>query len=403
MLDLKRSRVTVAITMVLITAGAQASQDRYPATRDAQGSLAARIQAPSPPPQPLYETREIHDPNGTGKFYLGREIAQVMGPGGIAWLDRPERGDEERPAAVIDALGLRGGEVVADLGAGSGYFTFRIAPKVGKTGRVLAVEIQDEMLETIRRRATAMKVTNVEEVKGSETDPKLPVNGVDIVLMVDVYHELVYPYEVMTKVRKGLKPGGRVVFVEYRKEDPRVAIKEVHKMSVEQLEKEMRVVGLAHLRTVETLPSQHIVIFEKRDGLDARLNPGGRGLQGRSYGQCFRDRGFLSMPKAHVNHRTIYGGPPAREPWLKRKRNARIRLATAWWRRARNIAATTATTRPAPWRSHATAITLDAKPRLPQPEHECRLSPGTPPGPTNGTGSSMAKCRRRRFEASERW
>jgi len=265
MLDLKSSRVTLAITMVLITAGAQASQDRYPATRDAQGSLAARIQAPSPPPQPLYETREIHDPNGTGKFYLGREIAQVMGPGGIAWLDRPERGDEERPAAVIDALGLRGGEVVADLGAGSGYFTFRIAPKVGKTGRVLAVEIQDEMLETIRRRATALKVTNVEEVKGSETDPKLPVNGVDIVLMVDVYHELAYPYEVMTKVCKALKPGGRVVFVEYRKEDSRVPIKEVHKMSVEQVEKEMKVVGLVHMRTLETLPSQHIVIFERRE------------------------------------------------------------------------------------------------------------------------------------------
>jgi ubiquinone/menaquinone biosynthesis C-methylase UbiE len=187
-----------------------------------------------------------------------------MGPGGIAWLDRPEREDKERPAAVIDALGLRGGEVVADLGAGSGYFTFRIAPKLGKTGKVLAVEIQDEMLETIRRRATAMKLTNVEEVKGSETDLKLPVNGVDIVLMVDVYHELAYPFEVMTKVRKALKPGGRVVFVEYRKEDTQVPIKEVHKMSVEQLEKEMRVVGLARLRTVETLPWQHILIFEKR-------------------------------------------------------------------------------------------------------------------------------------------
>jgi precorrin-6B methylase 2 len=265
MLDLKRRRAAEALTMVLITAGAQASQNQYPATREAQGSLSARIQVPSPPSQPLYETREIHDPDGTGKFYLGREIAQVMGPGGIAWLDRPERGDEERPAAVIDALGLRGGEVVADLGAGSGYFTFRIAPKVGKTGRVLAVEIQDEMLETIRRRATALKVTNVEEVKGSETDPKLPVNGVDIVLMVDVYHELAYPYEVMTKVCKALKPGGRVVFVEYRKEDPRVPIKEVHKMSVEQVEKEMRVVGLVHMRTLETLPSQHIVIFERRE------------------------------------------------------------------------------------------------------------------------------------------
>src|SRR5205823_9527124 len=188
-----------------------------------------------------------------------------MGPGGIAWLERPEREDEERPGAVIDALGLRGGEVVADLGAGSGYFTFRLAPRVGKTGKVLAIEIQDEMLETLRQRATALKRRNVEEVKGSDTDPKLPVSGVDLVLMVDVYHELAYPFEVMTKVRQALKPGGRVVFVEYRKEDPQVPIKELHKMSVEQLEKEMRVVGLARLRTVETLPSQHIVIFEKRE------------------------------------------------------------------------------------------------------------------------------------------
>jgi ubiquinone/menaquinone biosynthesis C-methylase UbiE len=121
------------------------------------------------------------------------------------------------------------------------------------------------MLETIRRRATALRVTNVEEIRGSETDPKLPVNGVNIVLMVDVYHELAYPFEVMTRVRKALKPGGRVVFVEYRKEDPQVPIKEAHKMSLEQLDKEMKVVGLARSRTVETLPWQHIVIFEKRE------------------------------------------------------------------------------------------------------------------------------------------
>ena len=265
MRDLKCRRVAVALTAVLITAGAQVSRGRYSAPCAAQGLLARRIQVRCAPPQPLYETREIHDPNGTGKFYLGREIAQVMGPDGIAWLDRPERGDEEHPSVVIDALGLRGGEVVADLGAGSGYFTFRIAPKVGNTGRVLAVEIQDEMLETIRRRAAALKVANVEEVKGSETDPKLPVHGVDIVLMVDVYHELAYPYEVMTKACQALKPTGRVVFVEYRKEDPRVLIKEVHKMLGEQLEKEMRVVGLVRVRTLETLPSQHIVIFERRE------------------------------------------------------------------------------------------------------------------------------------------
>jgi ubiquinone/menaquinone biosynthesis C-methylase UbiE len=194
---------------------------------------------------------------------MGREIAQTMGPEGITWLDRPTRENEERPSTVIDALGLRSGEVVADLGAGSGYFTFRIAPTVGNVGKVLAIEIQDEMLETIRGRSRALNVTNVQAVKGSETNPNLPVNGVDLVLMVDVYHELAYPFEIMTKVREALKPGGRVVFVEYRKEDPNVPIKEVHKMSVAQIEKEMGIIGLAHLQTLETLPLQHIVIFEK--------------------------------------------------------------------------------------------------------------------------------------------
>jgi ubiquinone/menaquinone biosynthesis C-methylase UbiE len=214
---------------------------------------------------PNYENRKEHDPNGTGKFYMGREIAQVMGPGGIPWLDRPEREDEEKPALVMAALKLHGGETVADVGAGSGYFTFRIAPKVGPRGKVLAVEIQDEMIAALRERIARQKVPNVEVIKGSERDPRLPARDVDIVLMVDVYHELSFPYEVMTAIRQALKPGGRVVFVEYRKEDPAVTIKEVHKMSVAQLRKEMQVVGLAPLDTIETLPLQHIVIFEKRD------------------------------------------------------------------------------------------------------------------------------------------
>src|SRR5215472_7959695 len=124
-------------------------------------------------PAPIYETRTNHDPNGTGKFYMGREIAQVMGPGGIPWLDRAERDTEEKPAVVIDALKLHGGEVVADLGAGSGYFTFRIAPKVGATGKVLAVEIQDEMIATLRQRAKEQKASNVEVIKGTERDPHL--------------------------------------------------------------------------------------------------------------------------------------------------------------------------------------------------------------------------------------
>ena len=265
MLDIRRAGIASALTMTLMMVGAQASRIRQPVSRlarvRAERSFTAPAQVASSTAKPIYETREVHDPNGTGKFYMGREIAQVMGPGGIAWLDRPEREDEERPEAVIDALALRGGEVVADLGAGSGFFTFRIAPKVGKTGKVLAVDIQDEMLKIIRQRAIALKVTNVKEVKGSETDPKLPVSSVDIVLMVDVYHELTYPFEVMTKVREALKPGGRVVFVEYRREDPKVPIKGVHKMSLNQLKKEMSAVGLAHLQTVETLPYQHIVIF----------------------------------------------------------------------------------------------------------------------------------------------
>ncbi|HLJ90361.1 MAG TPA: class I SAM-dependent methyltransferase [Candidatus Angelobacter sp.] len=211
-----------------------------------------------------YEVRVVHDPGGTGKFYMGREIANIMGPSGISWLDRPTRDAEQRPAEVIDALGLHGGEIVADLGAGSGYFTFRIAPKVGKTGKVLAVDVQDEMLDALRRHAAEQKITNVEVIKGGESDPKLPPNGVDVVLMVDVYHELSCPYEVMTKVATALKPNGRMVFVEYRKEDPKIPIRELHKMSLEQLQKEMSAVGFTLVRSIETLPVQHIAIFEKK-------------------------------------------------------------------------------------------------------------------------------------------
>ncbi len=251
---------------VFVAAGANLISRHHPALLNFSASpVLAQSPALNSPTAPPYENHPDHDPNGTGKFYMGREIAQVMGPGGIEWLDRSEREEEEHPAQVLDALSLRPGEVVADLGAGSGYFTFRIAPRVGKTGRVMAVEVQDAMLKTLRTRAAAMKATNVQVVEGSELDPHLPAGSVDLVLVVDVYHELAYPFEVMTKVREALKPEGRVVFVEYRKEDAAVRIKEVHKMSVKQLEKEMNAVGLVRVQTVETLPLQHIVIFEKRD------------------------------------------------------------------------------------------------------------------------------------------
>jgi precorrin-6B methylase 2 len=215
------------------------------------------------PPRPPYETREQHDPNGINKWYLGREIAHVMGPGGIPWLERPERENEENPAKCIESLELKEGDVVADLGAGSGYYTFRMAAKVGGKGKILAVDIEDKMLAEIRKRVEKQSVTNVETVKCTETDPKLPEAGVDLVLMVDVYHELAFPYEVMIAIRKALKPGGRVVLVEFRKEDPKVPIKEVHKMSEEQIKKEMAVVGLSHLKTIGILPWQHIAVFTK--------------------------------------------------------------------------------------------------------------------------------------------
>jgi ubiquinone/menaquinone biosynthesis C-methylase UbiE len=264
-LDLKHLRTVFVLTLAVIVGGGVRGQHRTALStiRTTPPPVDPQIRASAELQRPLYETRAIHDQNGTGKFYMGREIAQMMGPSGIPWLDRPEREDQEKPSVVLDALKLRGGETVADLGAGSGYFTFRIAPRVGRAGKVLAVEIQDEMLQTIRQRAQALKVTNVEAVKASETDPNLPVNRVDLVLMVDVYHELAYPFEVMTKIREALKPGGRVVFVEYRKEDPNVRINEVHKMSVEQVKREMKVIGLAHAKTLETLPLQHILIFEK--------------------------------------------------------------------------------------------------------------------------------------------
>lgn len=250
---MRRWRAVSLVLLVLMTV--QVALPTPPAS--------ALLQATTPQQQSMYETRPVHDPDGTGKFYMGREIAQVMGPGGISWLDRPQRDEEQRPDVVIAAMGLRAGQTVVDLGAGSGYFTFRIAPKVGSKGKVLAVDVQEEMLETIRQRAAAQKVTNIVVVKGSEKDPHLPANAVDVVLMVDVYHELAYPFEVMTKVRQALKPDGRLVCVEYRLEDPKVEIKEVHKMSVAQLEKEMKVAGFAPAQTIETLPQQHIVIFQK--------------------------------------------------------------------------------------------------------------------------------------------
>src|SRR5262245_40149278 len=207
---------------------------------------------------PRYEYRKVHDPNGTGKFYMGREIALVMGHQAADWLDRPEREQEEAPSKLLDALKFKPGDAVADVGAGSGYYTFRIAKLVAPGGKVYAVDIQPEMLDLIRKRAQAKGLTNVEPVQGTETDPKLPAGAVDLILLVDVYHEFSHPHEMTEAMIRALKPKGRIVFVEFRMEDETVPIKLVHKMSEKQVLKEMEPHPLRWVGTIGTLPWQHV-------------------------------------------------------------------------------------------------------------------------------------------------
>lgn len=217
--------------------------------------------------KPAYEFKKDHDPDGIGKFYMGREIAMVMGYLGASWLERPERVKEEEPAKLLKALDVKPGMVVADVGAGSGYHTFLLSPLVGEKGKVIACDIQQQMLDLITRKQKKLKIANIETVKGTEADPKLPAAGVDLILMVDVYHELSHPYEMTEKMVAALKPGGRMVFVEFRLEDEKVPIKLVHKMSERQVLKEMGVFPeLEHTTTVNTLPWQHVIIFTKKEG-----------------------------------------------------------------------------------------------------------------------------------------
>jgi len=211
-----------------------------------------------------YETRAAHDPNGIGKFYLGREIARVMGHEGASWLERPEREKEERTSVLIEALAFQPGEIVADIGAGTGYHTRRIAPKILPQGKVLAVEIQPEMLDLLTNKLNAAGITNVVPVLGTVTDPKLPTNSVDTILMADVYHEFDHPFEMIEAMCRALKPGGRMIFVEFRGEDDSVPIKRVHKMTEAQVKQEMSVHPLVWKETLRALPWQHVIVFTRK-------------------------------------------------------------------------------------------------------------------------------------------
>ena len=202
--------------------------------------------------------------DGIGKVYMGREISFVMGFEGRDWLERQEREQEESIALALENLPITTRSVVADIGAGSGYYTFRMAPKVPE-GKVYAVEIQDEAILYLQNRSKELGFSNVIPVKGGETTPNLPENSIDLAIMVDVYHELEYPQEMLEAIKKSLKADGKLLLIEYRGEDPEVAIKPLHKMTVRQVKKELEANGFKLIQNGQFMSIQHFLVFGKSD------------------------------------------------------------------------------------------------------------------------------------------
>jgi ubiquinone/menaquinone biosynthesis C-methylase UbiE len=192
----------------------------------------------------------------------GRRYAGVMSADGASWLTRPEREEEEQPDEALRAIGIAKGSVVADIGAGSGAITWRLARRVGPTGKVYANDIQPRMLDLLRQNMAQRKIDNVETVLGAEDDPKLPADSVDLELLIDVYHEFHHPQEMLRHLRESLKPDGRLVLLEYRAEDPAVKIRPEHKMTLAMVKAEVEPEGFHLDKTIETLPRQHIIIFK---------------------------------------------------------------------------------------------------------------------------------------------
>jgi ubiquinone/menaquinone biosynthesis C-methylase UbiE len=192
----------------------------------------------------------------------GRQYAGVMSADGAPWLTRPEREEEEHPDQALDEIGIAKGSSVADIGAGSGAITWRLAERVGPAGKVYANDIQPQMLVLLRQNMAQRKLANVEAVLGAVDDPKLPPASVDLELLIDVYHEFSHPQEMLRHLRESLKPGGRLVLLEYRGEDPAVPIRPEHKMTVAMVKAEVEPEGFRLDKTIETLPRQHIIVFK---------------------------------------------------------------------------------------------------------------------------------------------
>jgi len=207
-------------------------------------------------------TLQKGDPNGIGKWYMGRQIAHVMGFQGIEWLERSEREEEENTSTLLKNMDIKPADNVADIGAGSGYHVFKMAPLAAQ-GTIYAVDIQDEMLVAMKNRKQAENIKNIKLVKGSEKSVNLPENLIDKVLMVDVYHEFNFPIEMIASIKKALKKDGKIYLIEYRGEDPDVPIKEVHKMTEAQAVKEMEAAGFKLEENITNLPWQHCMVFVK--------------------------------------------------------------------------------------------------------------------------------------------
>ena len=204
------------------------------------------------------------DFNGIGKWYMGREIAYVMGYQGIGWLERSEREKEENVSKLIKNMRIKPNDVIADIGAGSGYHAFRMA-SLAPNGLVYAVDIQTEMLMAIENKKTLSKISNIETILGTEKSVEIPINSVDKILMVDVYHEFSFPVEMIASMKSALKSNGQLFLIEYRAEDPLVPIKTIHKMSENQAVKEMKAAGFKLLKNIENLPWQHCMVFVKNN------------------------------------------------------------------------------------------------------------------------------------------